>query len=203
MEKIESLTRTTLKKRGWTEKLIKLFFPIPSETKENPMYKSAAPMQLYHLSKVIEIENTKEFKNALVSTNKFKESSKKAIETKINKLNDYLKNLKIDVPVFERKDLLKKSIDHFNDRNDIERASRNSDSAFLNRITVNFIRHILTNYEDELEEIFGKVGVNKAYLEVKKKVYDAISVKYPYLKPECDEQYERTLSRHKLYEDIK
>jgi hypothetical protein len=65
---------------------------------------------------------------------------------------------------------------------------RSDDEDFLCRITVNYVRHQMTNYEDSLRKIAGKVGTKEAYLHLKSKVLDAIAEAYPELAAECVRQ---------------
>lgn len=67
-------------------------------------------------------------------------------------------------------------------------ATTDSDPAFLERIAVNYLRHVLSNYEKELAHVYGRMGVRQAYKEISRKVYDAISKGYPWLEEECRRQ---------------
>lgn len=101
-----------------------------------------------------------------------------------------------------RKKLRKKAVAHYNDRQiqraymrdwysdyDINTASTTgSDDAFYNRIEVNYLRHAATEYDDELDSYFNKVGVRDAVDRVRAHVYELISTAYPHLKDECDRQ---------------
>ena len=46
----------------------------------------------------------------------------------------------------------------------------------------------MSNYEEELERIFGKVGKSEAYKIIQEKIYSAIAENYPELKEECESQ---------------
>ena len=52
----EHLTKSRLKDRGWTESLINKFLGEPDLTKDNPMYRCAAPMCLYSLKRIEQVE---------------------------------------------------------------------------------------------------------------------------------------------------
>lgn len=67
-------------------------------------------------------------------------------------------------------------------------ATPESDPAFLSRISVNYLRHELCAYEDELAAVFGITGVWDATAHIRRKVYAAISAAYPELSGECDRQ---------------
>src|SRR5659263_108213 len=60
-------------------------------------------------------------------------------------------------------------------------ATIDSDSAFLKRITTNYLRHKLSNYEDKLVRIFGKTGKTKAYIVINRKIAGKIAEVYPEL----------------------
>ena len=65
---------------------------------------------------------------------------------------------------------------------------KDSDKEFLNRITVNYIRHNLTTYEKIIDTMYSKVGKQKAYNMLNKKVFEEIANVYPDYKEECDRQ---------------
>jgi hypothetical protein len=70
-------------------------------------------------------------------------------------------------------------------------ASSRDDQDFLDRITVNYLRHGMTNYEDLLAATFGCVGTGDAYSIIKGRVFDAIASAYPSLGKECLRQEAR------------
>jgi hypothetical protein len=51
-----------------------------------------------------------------------------------------------------------------------------------------YLRHEMSDYEESLDRIAGKVGAGDAYLIVKGKVLDAIAAVYPHLALECMRQ---------------
>ncbi len=61
---------------------------------------------------------------------------------------------------------------------DQPRANLHSDPECLHRISRNYIRHNLTDYEDRLHQLFGKVGTEQAYARLKKRINRAISKVY-------------------------
>jgi len=63
-----------------------------------------------------------------------------------------------------------------------------SDRPFLLHITVNFLHHSLSDYDREMEAIFGRVGVRDGYRKISEKVYVAIGRCYPKLAAECQRQ---------------
>ena len=188
---MEFLTKAKLKESGWTEGAIKKFLGKPDKTKANPVFRSAAPMALYSSTRIRKLEESPAFLEWLAKRNSRKAGYAKAVATKKQKILATVSSWVIEVP--EIKGLLPKAIQHFNDfkayKEDYDSlASEESSPEFLNRISVNFVRHTLTPYDRQLTAIFGKVGVTEAYQLLNQKIYDQISLVYPHLATQCKEQ---------------
>ena len=189
----------TLRSRGWTPLLIEQFLPEPDKLAPNPHYRSGPPRKLYLESRVAEIEATDRFRIAARKAGRRKTAARKAVQTKLWTMEQYVAKLVVDVPLVERGELIQAACDHYNARRSPRTdgddgfcaATPESDHSFLDRIAVNFIRHRLTRYEDRLIEIYGKVGTETAYCRIKYKVLGAIAAAYPDLAPECHRQMVR------------
>lgn len=95
------ITRTGLiGKRGWTELLCNYFLKEPDLITENSYYKSGAPVKLYLLTRIYQIEATDEFKVMLRSAQTRKAIAGKAVQTKRNKIIAHVHRLRIVVPEF-------------------------------------------------------------------------------------------------------
>lgn len=191
------ISKSGLKYRGWTDTLIKKFLKEPDEKKTNPHYKCASPMLLYSEERVKKIEKRKTFIALFEKVKARKESAKKAVETKKQKIIDYVNNMEIDIPLMEIDVLDKKaraSYDNFHSRryywdNDFEdyveyyqSAFNSDDEDFIKRITINYLRHQRTNYENQLRSMFGKVGVQEGHDILQKRINDKIKEVYPHLR---------------------
>lgn len=55
------ITKSSLKRRGWTDGMIKLFFNKPTQVVPNPHYSTSYPMKLYSITQVKRIERGNEF----------------------------------------------------------------------------------------------------------------------------------------------
>jgi hypothetical protein len=132
------------------------------------------------------------------ATQQRKQQAGKAVQTKMQKMVQYVAALQITVPVIDHDVLTQRACEHYNWRQ-AERAERHgdwdwhsatpqSDGFFLERITVNYLRHVHSRYESELATIFGRVGVREGYLALAEKVYTAIAAAYPHLAGECARQ---------------
>lgn len=201
----EHITKKALKTRGWTDKAIDLFLKTHDKEANNPIFRTASPMKLYLTERVEKVEHTKEFQNFQTKNKSKKEGSQKAVETKKKNLLNEINNWKITLENKDMEVIKKNAIYSYNqfkqERSDESEegnydfipANSKSDKVFLNRIMVNYLRHNLSNYDDKLEEIFGKVGKVEAYCIINKKIYSKIAEVYPTLQDECDNQLMRKL----------
>ena len=187
-----------LKARGWTPALITTFLGEPDLLRDNPHYRSAAPMRLYALARVEEVEATEAYRQAVAASASRRQGARQAAQTKRAQLLKAVEQLQILVPVYAPAQLVAEACAHYNWLKE-ERywqewsapATPQSHPDFLRRIQVNFIRHALTSYETQLEEVYGKVGVREAYRQINAKVYAAIAAAYPALADECQRQLAR------------
>ena len=179
-------TKSELSKR-WSLTLIEKYFPKCSKVKVNPHYKCASPMQLYDISKVKMIESTDDFKADYEKTAKRKEAALERGRKRREKLVMYANGIQICIPTFDKKRLTKEACEHYNCRNASmgrydRYASLLSDEEFLKRITINYLRHQCTVYENELDKFYGKVGKHDAHDVLKERINEAIRQKYEWLR---------------------
>lgn len=192
------LSKSQLKERGWTESIIKKFLPEPDMVKKNPMYSSASPVKLYKIKKVKKIEKNVGFQEAVERAKIRSEKMANIALSKKNKLLEQIDNMEFSIKVIPIKTVLVNSIKSYNEFHeeismeyghfDFRPVDAKADSDFLERIEVNYIRHNLTEYDRELEEMAGKIGVHEAVIKIKNTILDGISEKYPELKGECQKQ---------------
>lgn len=188
-------TKTDLKEMEWTESLIQKYLPEPDLLKTNPHYASGPKMKLYDVIRVAAIEIRGDFKNDFERSQKRRESAYKAVQTKFKNTMDYLENVKWQIRKKPYKRVVNEAIRSYNrwkDRQAILRedffdssqvADEDSDPEFLKRITRNYVRHELTNYDEVLGELRGRVGMEEAYEIIKNsKIEELIVENYPELK---------------------
>lgn len=191
----ELITKSTLKKgHGWTDALIRKFLPTPDETRPNPHYSSASEMQLFEVHRIRQIERTEEFRREMEKVEKRRAVAKRVTEERHAATLAKVAALPPpELPSRSPEELRNLAIHHYNDlcaaREHHEKFASTSDSAeFLERITVNFVRHELTDYEKSLQVLHGQVGASDARMEVAERILDAIAEAYPWLGHECDRQ---------------
>lgn len=179
------ITQTSLIGRGWTKALVNKYYPKPSQLRNNPIGKSLAKVKLYDLNIIIKIEQTESFKNDL---SKAKKRSASMLAVSMQKRADLLKqidNMSITVEYLKTDKLVKKSIKHYNDFQkyngnfNSDLASNKSDSKFLKRIVINYIRHELTRYDKAIDALLGKVGKKEAFIRLNQRIYQKIADIYP------------------------
>ena len=143
-------------------------------------------MQLYDVNEVARIESTDTFQADLATTNKHKITAQKTVQKKFDKLILYAKEVKIDIPTIEKNRLIEMACNHYNERNSWKEyfywATPSSDKIFLKRITINYLRHQCTHYDEELMNFYKKVGVGEAHDILKSRINKAIKQKYEWLK---------------------
>ena len=188
------ITKTDLiSVRKWTDRLIKKYMPVPDEIRNNPHYGQASKMKLYKISRVESIEKNEQFLIDFQKTILRRKSSLKMVETKKDNLLIQISELPISVEIIPRYELVPLVIDDYNDRNYYkdDLTLRDLDQSTLERLTVNYIRHQLTSYDQCLGLIFSKVGKKEGYRLLKERIYNCISESYPELTRECTLQFRR------------
>lgn len=190
---IKYYTYSNLSKMGFTKKLIEEHLHEPL-LKDNPHYRMGPKMKLYLAKDVEKFMKTDIFLNyqesrknrvnaAINNANKRREENHRYIDDEISKITvkrvslDELERLTIEAKV----DWLLCTRDDFYGFDDL------SDET-LSRWMINYIRHNLTNYDEILDNIKGKFGVEEAYIKYKKILMLKIKEVYPELFIETKEQ---------------
>lgn len=187
-----------LEARGWTKSLIKKFLPEPHDIK---YFKYGCQYFYDHLT-VGKIEETEEFKTLQQIALRRRASGIAATEKRKQDYLDYLKNkMPVRVRRVEPDQLLIDAIDSYNshrlarwERRNFhedyysEPATKHSCEAFLERITVNYIRHNLTSYDALLSRQKGKLAKQEAIEIVQERVFRAIRDVYPEYREEIERQ---------------
>lgn len=182
-----------LKERGWTERSIKAHLGAADVLKPNPMFRSAAPMQLYARARVLLIEMGGEWTPHEVSQAR-RAAAYASAERRAAAMIAGIERRRVSVPKMPLQDLYQQACDDYNerawDRGRDGDAHPGSDPAFVKRIAVNFLRHAATDYDWELESRRGQVGIRMgAHEAMFLRVMKAVAAAYPELRGECRRQY--------------
>ena len=178
------------KERGWTDAHIKVFLPEPDRTARNPFSRKAAPMKLYSRERVEAVEVTEEFRKAREASRRRQLAARERSLAKKKEAVAAAQALELRI-VPEPWDVVQqKALDHYNSRlrRSQSPAGPGTSQARRDRMTVNYLRHKQTSYEEELKEFKGVVGVGEAYLIVRNRILDLIAETYPPLQAECERQ---------------
>lgn len=191
------LTQTQLVERGWTKSMIPRFLPDPI-LKPNPMYKSASPMKLYREEDVLAAEKTTEFSVAKEKAERRKVGAQKAVETKTKGLRAdverFLASVNIDsIPYNElRFAAIDAKQKWYDDTDQWEKCAIEADEETKDRWCVNYIRHNLTHYDEQLWHMKGKTGTKQLYPEFKIALLRKIAEIYPRFRDEIERQIATT-----------
>ena len=163
----ETLCKSQLKERGWTDSIIKEA-NLPFEEKTNPHYKCAAPMRLYKLEDVEAFEATKVFETLLEKAKSRKKSGEKAVETKLKKTMAMAekKVMSLTPPRrIEIRGLRKRAFHNYNyiHSEEIDREfpfkqflnpKEQYDDDFEKRVMTNYVRHcMMEDYDKTLYDL--------------------------------------------------
>lgn len=188
--KKDMLTKSDVKARDWTDGAIRQFLGDPDSERRNPRGANSPTIKLFERERVIAAEQSADFQAWQEKTHAKREAARARglanAEKKRQALRDYIDALPIELPVFSsQKALYKRAVEHYNDlqlsRDGDGWASVTDDAHFLKRITVNMLRHTQTDYEAELDRLFGVTGRGEGYHRLKQRINDAIYRAYPYL----------------------
>lgn len=161
------LKRSELRERGWTDSMIRRLLTEPDATLPNPEYRSGAPMRLYLRERVEVLETSTDFLRLRDIGAQRAERARKAATRRAASLVETARCYVPTLPAaLDYVRLLKHAIRAYNDENmHRERfADPSSDPAFLARISWNYFRHHLTDWDATWDALSGKPGVRDAYL---------------------------------------
>ena len=201
---------TTIKRRGFTQKLIDDLLPEPLMV-PNPNGSKFAPMKLWKEADVESAMKNELFQAKQAKREARKAAAQKAVQTKTDKLlaevEERVANIK--VTVIDLKELEKKTIkakqdwyDYLEERcchkenydycdyYDYYEPAGSADKETRERWMVNYVRHNLTLYDDELLELYNRTGKGKAYMKLYSGIMEKIADAYPKFSDECKRQIE-------------
>ncbi len=188
---------------GWTRTNVKNFADPPDLTKRNPHYRSASPTRLYRTSRIEEVEQREDVQAALKRGQL--RSERATLVSERTRLSGLMKAraFSCTVPEIPQEQLKSLAIEHYNSRLKLLGGENyvfldHVDPTVLNRITVNYVRHELSRYDNELSSIKGKVGRHEIHAWIKRRVLEEIARVYPYLNVECERQMPEGTGRSTL-----
>jgi hypothetical protein len=196
----EFITKAGLKERGWTDAAISRFVPEYDEISPNPQFNKTASIKLYCLTRIKEVERSnefKEFKEFTLASDKRNDAVPKAAEVQKQNLLAEIKGWEIVVTSEPLDKVRCDAINAYNGHqgliyeyefSEIRFATEDSDQNFLDRITVNYLRHQLSDYGRCPIQLLGPTGKDEADKALRDKILLAIAERFPQLATECRRQ---------------
>lgn len=186
-------SRPDLLSRGWTDSMIRHFLPKPDCTKPNPHYKCAADMKFYRNERVDAVEQSDEWKRRWEMAERRSVAAREAAERRREDTERLVGELPL--PEIEMKPLAavrREAYESWESMRSFQGKDTDPmmciDEATLDRITVNYIRHELSEYDSLLHSVRGVVGAEEARRTIRERVMDQIRTRYPELASEVVDQ---------------
>lgn len=189
------LNKKQLAERGWSPTLIKNFLGEPDYIQPLGKY---CEEHRYFLPRIEKTEKLDDFKTAQEKYLARRNAGTQAAKTQSEKRIEAARTMIIRVRRLPEDEVLQRAIDHFNSRRfrrytddwddapyESPAADEDSDQYFLQRITVNYIRHNLTSYDHHLFKQRGRIGGDEAVPIIRRRVFEEIACAYPHLEEEC------------------
>ena len=182
-EKPRTLNLAALKARGWTPAKIRDWLGEPDATGKNPVYATAAPMRLYHETRVLEQEAAhpewfaaRSGKVLLLAEAALSKAQRAAAATKARQQREVewakRTDLKIRPCNLDEKEARKRAQQHACEVSDVP--------AVGDRALNNWLRHRRTNYDKLLTRIAGN---DPAYQILRRRIETALREVYPWAPP--------------------
>jgi hypothetical protein len=158
----------------------------PDKLVTNLHHRSGPRVRLYTLARIEKAEASPTFVKAREKMQRRSLSALLAAEEQRERLRECLHEMPVEVRRIPIKEVREMAIQHYNawqsgKRNPGETAREDSDERFLVRITVNYVRHELTSYDAEMDEVAGRIGADEGRDLVRQKILEAIAEAYPEL----------------------
>jgi hypothetical protein len=182
---------------GWTRGLIDKLLGEPDKLARNPHYASAAPMRLYLLERVAEVEQTPEYQTALAKLGPRREAPKAAAATRmaaaavraaaaterqqaqLAELRQRIDTAEIEITMVDPKTIEHAAFESYYVHGG-EVPRRQGGPEFQPRVIQNYMRHELSNYDDLLDEFMDGSRLDDwgTYTAVRTRVEHALEAAY-------------------------
>ncbi|WP_418959885.1 hypothetical protein [Streptomyces tritici] len=178
-------TLTGLRRRGWTDTMVRSLLGEPDVQGRSPRRWSLAPVRLYLLARVEAVERTEEFALCARAPGGSRSAAAAAgAQARRQAVLAAIGAEPIAVPRLPGPELARRAVRH---RRLLGAAGGPAEitPAALVRWQVNYLRHALKRYEALLDGLFGDVGLAEAGRLLDRRLYEAIADAYPGLAEEC------------------
>ena len=192
------VTLTGVRRRGWTDSMVRDLLGSPDVQGRDPRRWSLAPVRLYLLVRVETVERTAEFaaaslrsKARSVAAGMYAERRRAAVLTAI-------RAAPIEVPLLPGPELERRAVRHRHllgargpggggdgGSSGGGGSSGSGPHGALVRWQVNYLRYALSRYDSLLDGLYGETGRGEAERLLRRRLYEAIAAAYPALAHEC------------------
>lgn len=171
------VTRSELARRGWAPSMIRDLLDPPDEIRPNPVIRTRAPMRMYRLSRVADIEKGETFRVRGEIAAEQRAACVARLARRREEVLALARDAVLTVPEHPPERLKELAIEH-------ER-SRPVDEPRLHRWQVDYLRSRLPTPEELLASVDGRPGRRDALVLLRRRIAEAIGAAYPWLAREA------------------
>lgn len=188
------VTLTGVRRRGWTDSMVRDLLGVPDVQGRDPRRWSLAPMRLYLLARVETVERTAEFATAAVLSKARSAAAGVYAERRRAAVLTAIRAEPIEVPRLPGPELERRAVRHRHllgargpgaGAGGTGATPGGAPHGALVRWQVNYLRHALSRYESLLDGLYGESGRREAERLLRRRLYEAIAAAYPALADEC------------------
>ncbi|MFC9701598.1 hypothetical protein ACFTWD_12960 [Streptomyces sp. NPDC056943] len=176
------VTLTGVRRRGWTDSMVRDLLGTPDVQGRDPRRWSLAPVRLYLLVRVETVERTAEFAAASLLSKARSVAAGVYAERRRAAVLSAIRAEPIEVPLLPGPELERRAVRH---RHLLGGLSPGGSRDQLTRWQVGYLRHALSRYESLLDGLYGETGRGDAERLLRRRLYEAIAAAYPALAREC------------------
>ncbi|MFE2555862.1 hypothetical protein ACFXGT_07480 [Streptomyces sp. NPDC059352] len=188
------VTLTGVRRRGWTDSMVRDLLGVPDVQGRDPRRWSLAPVRLYLLARVETVERTAEFTTAAVLSKARSAAAGVYAERRRAAVLTAIRAEPIEVPRLPGPELERRAVRHRHllgargpggGAGGAGTTPGGAPEGALARWQVNYLRHALSRYESLLDGLYGESGRREAERLLRRRLYEAIAAAYPALAEEC------------------
>ncbi|MFB7514807.1 hypothetical protein [Streptomyces sp. NPDC056144] len=188
-DRMTYVTLTGVRRRGWTDSMVRDLLGSPDVQGRDPRRWSLAPVRLYLLARVETVERTAEF--ALASRLSAARSAGVGVHAGRRRaaVLAAIRAEPIEVPMLSGPELERRAVRHrrlLGARGPgVAEGPGVTGSPESRRRQVDYLRYALSRYEWLLDGLYGDTGRAEAERLLRRRLYEAVAAAYPDLAEEC------------------
>ncbi|MFF0479242.1 hypothetical protein [Streptomyces sp. NPDC004284] len=187
------VTLAGVRRRGWTDAMVRDLLGTPDVQGRDPRRWSLAPVRLYLLARVETVERTPGFAGAAARCRARASASGVHAERRRAAVLTAIRAEPIEVPLLPGPELERRAVRHRHllgarspgPRREGAPSEAAAPAGALVRWQVSYLRHALSRYEWLLDGLYGETGRGEAERLLRRRLYEAIAAAYPALAQEC------------------